>query len=269
MTQQTLNVAHPPFVTRGAFGAPGKEDTMGNRAVILVVDDDPTWVEVVRLALEAAEFIVSSANDGFEALCVLQNETVDLILADVAMPGMNGYQLLRQVSQEPAWAHIPFIFLSSRDLDSDIRYGKELGVDDYLTKPVQYEDLLAAVRGKLTRAQRRTQASVAPSSADTLLRLGRLKLDPLGHRTWVDERLVHLSAREFRLLEYLARRSRQIIAPQELVQVTHDLTTDPADASNLLRPLVRSLRRKLGFEAGQTGCIENVRGVGYRILPLP
>lgn len=268
MAQQTLTPARALAVSRGVFGVADNDKTMTDRAVILVVDDDPAWVEAVRLALEAAEFTVSGAGDGFEALCVLQNQAVDLILADVAMPGMNGYQLLRQVSQEPAWAHIPFIFLSSRDLDSDVRYGKELGVDDYLTKPVRYEDLLAAVRGKLMRARRRAQTPVAASPDDPLLHLGRLALDPSGHRAWVDGQTVNLSAREFKLLEYLSRRSRQVIRPQELVQVTHDLTTDPADASNLLRPLVRSLRRKLGFRAGEMGCIENVRGVGYRLLPL-
>ena len=116
------------------------------------------------------------------------------------------------------------------------------------------------------RSQARTPASPVVESLP--LRLGRLSLDPLGHRTWVDGQIVRLSAREFKMLEYLARHGRQGISPQELVRVTHSLTTDPVDAGDLLRPLVRSLRRKLGVKAGQPGCIENVRGVGYRLLPL-
>ena len=270
VTKQAVALAQPRDVQPESFGAQSDNKTLPDKTVILVVDDDPMWVEAMRLALESAEFTIIAAGDGFEALYRLQSQPVDLILADVTMPGMNGYQLLRQVGQEPAWSDIPFIFLSSRDLDSDIRYGKELGVDDYLTKPVQYEDLLAAVRGKLMRARQRSQARTpaSPVVESLPLRLGRLSLDPLGHRTWVDGQIVRLSAREFKMLEYLARHGRQVISPQELVRVTHSLTTDPVDAGDLLRPLVRSLRRKLGVKAGQPGCIENVRGVGYRLLPL-
>jgi DNA-binding response OmpR family regulator len=236
---------------------------------ILVVDDQPDLLDSLALTLEAAGYEAMTANDGLEALSLLQAHTVDLILADIAMPQMNGYQLYERVRANPLWTTIPFLFLTARTLDSDIRYGKELGVDDYLTKPIQPEDLLAVVRGKLRRAQQitqpTTQAAPQASNDSSTLIVGELQIDPGQHRVWNNGQPVKLSAREFTLLEYLARRVNRLVSLQELIRVTHDLDTDHAEAGSLLRPLVRSLRRKLGYETGEMGCIENVRGIGYRL----
>lgn len=243
-------------------------------ATILVVDDQPEIVENLALILESEGFYVLTAGDGLQALAAMQSQPVDLIVADIAMPRMNGYQLYERVRENPRWVVVPFLFLTARAMDSDIRYGKELGVDDYLTKPIQPEDLLAAVQGRLRRARQLGQitapATTAPQPAAPAagpLQLGRLRLDTRQHRVWLDEELVKLSAREFVLLEYLARRAQQVVTPEELIQATHELQTDALEAGVLLRPLVRSLRRKLGYRAGEAGCIENVRGVGYRFTP--
>lgn len=227
-------------------------------ASILIVDDEPDLLENVGLALEAEGYRVLTADDGDEAIAVLQSQVVDLILADIAMPRLNGYQLYERVCENPQWVAIPFLFLSARTLDSDVRYGKELGVDDYLSKPIRAEDLLAAVRGKLRRAQQLAQASAQ-------LTVGQLHIDSGQHRVWLDGREVSLSAKEFTLLECLAQRANQVVPSPELVQVTHGLDTDHAEAGAILRPLIRSLRRRLGYPAGEMGCIENLRGVGYRL----
>lgn len=238
---------------------------------ILVVDDELHLREGIRLTLEEAGYRVLVANDGVEALAVLQSQPVDLILADVAMPRMNGYQLYQRVRENLEWMVIPFIFLTARAMDSDIRYGKELGADDYLTKPFEPEDLFAAVRGKLRRAQQLAQqpARLAASSAlgPRALVVGKLRVDPGQHRAWLNGEPIRLSAREFTLLEHLARLAGQVVSPQELIRTTHGLNTDYVEAGSLLRPLIRSLRRKLGYAVGEMGCIENVRGVGYRLVP--
>jgi len=246
---------------------------MDIQATILIVDDQPEILENLALVLELEGYGVLTAGDGVEALAAIETRRVDLILADIAMPRMNGYQLYERVRENPQWVAIPFLFLSARAMDSDIRYGKELGVDDYLTKPIQPEDLLAAVQGRLKRAQQlahlapQPQPSVSPALGLSVLALGRLSVDPGQHRVWMDNDPVQLSAREFILLEYLARHPNQVVSPQELIQATHELDTDRVEAGALLRPLIRSLRRKLGYDVGEAGCIENVRGVGYRLIP--
>jgi len=245
---------------------------MENNAVILLVEDHKVMRENLRLTLFTAGYQVLTASDGFEALEILQESPVDLILADIAMPRMNGYKLYERIRANPRWVTVPFIFLTARAMDSDIRFGKALGVDDYLTKPVEPEDLLAVVQGKLRRAQQLAQSQVGstPNGRDSAIptMVGSLRIAPGQHRAWVKGDEIVLSAREFKLLEYLVLRVNQVVSPQELVETTHGFQTSPVDAGNLLRPLIRSLRRKLGYPVGVMGCIENVRGVGYRLVPL-
>ncbi len=239
-------------------------------ASILVVDDQPDLLENISLTLETAGYQALAAADGIEALEILQSHSVDLILADIAMPRMNGYQLYERVRHNRQWVTIPFLFLTARALDSDIRYGKQLGVDDYLTKPIQPEDLLAAIEGKLRRTQQLAQATLVDSPSTLGKRavsVGQLQIDPGQHRAWLNGEPIQLSAREFTLLEYLARQAGQVVPPQELIRATHGLDADAVEAGALLRPLVRSLRRKMGYPVNVMGCIENVRGVGYRLIP--
>jgi DNA-binding response OmpR family regulator len=238
-------------------------------ATILVVDDQPGLLANIQLTMEVAGYRAFTARDGVDALTVLESQPVDLILADIAMPRMNGYQLFERVQKNPEWMTIPFIFLTARAMDSDIRYGKQLGVDDYLTKPVEPEDLLATVQGKLRRAQqlgRLVPRLAGQGSKGRVLMIGHLRLDSDQHRVWLGEREIELSAREFALIEYLAQRAGEVLLHQELVRVTHSLDTDHMRASALLRPLVFSLRRKLGNRVARKSCIENVRGVGYRLV---
>lgn len=244
---------------------------MDTSPTILIVDDHAELLANLAMTLEAAGYTAQTAPDGLKALEILKAQRVDLILADIAMPHLNGYQLFERVRQNPDWVMIPFLFLTARALDSDIRYGKELGADDYLTKPIQPEDLLAAVRGRLRRARELTQAAPAPASratpTDGTLTIGGLQIDPNQYQTTLDGQPIKLSAREFKLLLSLARRAGDVLSPQELIRVTHDLDTDAIEAGALLRPLIRSLRRKLGCDVGESGIIENIRGVGYRLVP--
>ena len=238
---------------------------MHTNPTILLVDDQPDLLYNLSLTLTTHGYDVLTADNGLAAFDLLQNHTVALVIADIAMPGLNGYQLLERVRANPAWTAMQFVFLTARTMDSDIRYGKSLGVDDYLTKPIQPEDLLATVQGKLQRAQQ-----LQPSAANSLAqkKLGRLEINIKQHQIFVDGAEVKLSAREFSLLAYLAQHANEVVAPADLIKVTHNLDTDDSEAGTLLRPLVRSIRRKLGYEVGEMGCIENVRSTGYRLTPL-
>ena len=118
---------------------------------ILLVEDEEVIRESVAEILELNGFLVQTASDGLQALSLLENEIPDLILADIMMPQMNGYQLYQRVRSNPAWVWIPFIFLSAKGAGEDVRFGKELGADDYLRKPIDAEDLISAVIGRLRR----------------------------------------------------------------------------------------------------------------------
>ncbi len=243
---------------------------MNTLASILAVDDEPDLLDNISLALEAENYQVLTANDGVEALSVLKAHPIDLILADIAMPDMNGYQLYERVRENPEWITIPFIFLTARTMDSDIRYGKELGVDDYLAKPIRAADLIAVVRGKLRRAQGLaesvTHLTPSPNVKTGILNVGQLRIDSKQYRVELNEQELNLSVKEFILLEHLAQQDGSVISPQQLVQITHEFETNHIEAGNLLRPLILSLRRKLDIPTGQAGSIENVRGVGYRLV---
>jgi len=246
---------------------------MSSNLPILIVDDQLQLLKSIKMTLEMYGYDVVTANDGLKGLNTLQSTRVGLILTDIAMPRMNGYQFFERVRDNPEWLDIPFIFLTARSLDSDIRFGKEMGVDDYLIKPIEPEDLLAVVRGKLKRAeqlrQHRQSAQIKSASPPpAVLKAGALQIDTNQHRAWVGEEKLNLSAKEFKLLTYLTQNIEKVVSPPQLVRVTHEFETDYIEASNLLRPLIRSLRRKLGFAVGEMGCIENVRGVGYRLVPI-
>jgi len=243
---------------------------MENQATILVVDDHEAIQVYTEQVLNEAGYRVLIANDGNEALGILAAHPVNLILADINMPRMNGYQLYDKVVNDPRWVAIPFIFLTGRTMDSDIRYGKELGVDDYITKPFYPDDLIAIVRGRLRRVEK--LAACAHSNGvkgmpdSSVLTVGALTINLDRHTVEYTGKPVSLSAREFTLLATLAKHAGCVVSPEELVYATHGLHTDCQDASSLLRPMIRSLRRKLGYRAGEMGCINNVRGVGYQLI---
>jgi CheY-like chemotaxis protein len=121
-----------------------------NSPCILLVDDQPDLLNNLSLALEVAGYKPVTACNGIEAISILQTQPVDLILSDIEMPHMNGYQLYQQVRQNPAWNDIPFLFLSIHTLDTSIKLGADLTPSDYLTKPIRLTNLLNVVRNKLT-----------------------------------------------------------------------------------------------------------------------
>jgi DNA-binding NarL/FixJ family response regulator len=135
-----------------------------DQALILVVDDEKNIRDSIGDILTLQGFEAITAKDGLEALSVLKRRKPDLIVADIMMPRMNGYQLFQRIRDFDAWDYIPFLFLSAKGEDVDIRFGKEMGADDYLRKPIDAEDLLAAIRGKLRRYEQLKQTASDISS---------------------------------------------------------------------------------------------------------
>ena len=126
-------------------------------AFILVVDDQPQFLGGIQMTLELAGYRVYTAGTGIEALAVLQTQPIDLILTDIGMPHLDGYQLCDRVRADRRWSAIPLLILTARGAEDDIRYAKSLGVDDYLVKPIEPEDLLAAVYDWLRAGASRSQ----------------------------------------------------------------------------------------------------------------
>lgn len=157
-------------------------------ATILIVDDYPTILDALTVALEPRGHQVLTAGDGVSALSLLDQNPVDLILTDVAMPRLNGLDLYRQVktSVRPELVLTPVILLSARSLDSDIRFAKAFGVDDYLTKPLNVDDVLAVVEGKLLAVKRLrhlfSRQAGGPGSVTLLINQNQLRLDFRQHR---------------------------------------------------------------------------------------
>lgn len=243
---------------------------------ILVVDDEPAALTMLELILQRHGYRPLPARDGSEAIDLLQAHRIDLILADVAMPGLNGYQLCQLVksSTEPNLALIPFIFISARSLASDIRYGKSLGADDYLTKPFDVEDLLAVIKGKLRAAellhQTFNQSLFDEPTAAITLTLGdrQLRLDHGRRQAWLDGQELILTRKEMRLLEFLARRPGWVISDVELVKATHGLerVNKQQARSKSVRAIISYLRRKLADPLDGAVCIQTVRGRGYMLV---
>lgn len=238
---------------------------------ILVVDDEPVMAQAIITTLQGSlDCDIHKVHNGQKALDLLEQVSVDLIISDIAMPNLNGYQLLERVRANPKWVNIPFLFLSGRNFPTDIRYGKELGVDDYLTKPISPDDLIASVRGKLRRAEQLKNLLASSSTAQplqNLLTIGNLEIDRLHYTVQLHGEAIFLSPMEFALLTQLAEKATIPVSAADLVRKTHELDTDSIEASNLIRPLIRSLRRKLGYSVGDMGCIQTVRGIGYRLNP--
>ncbi|GAB4481121.1 MAG: response regulator [Anaerolineae bacterium] len=237
-------------------------------STILLVDDDPVFLAGLAEFLAAEGYGVITARDGAEALAVLRSNPVDLILADVAMPRMNGYQLFRSVRAKPYGQALPFVFISSRSLDSDIQFGLEIGAHAYVTKPVDYDELIAKLDTALGDggARRRAQLRVVPGGGAECWALGRLVIFPDRYQAYLDGRRLSLSAREFKLLRCLAKSPNEAVSLQDIIKQTHDTEMTEPQAGRVIRPLVRSLRRKMGFQPGEIGCIKNVRAFGYILI---
>ena len=131
---------------------------MNNQPNLLLVDDDKTLSELLTTQLRKQGYSVFAASTGKDALEILGKNDIDVVLADISMPEMNGYQLFQAMLEKPEWAIIPFVLITARGFDSDVRYGKELGVDDYLVKPFTVADLVATIQGRMKRLQILSQA---------------------------------------------------------------------------------------------------------------
>ena len=222
---------------------------------ILVVDDDPPSVKMTAFLLREEGYEVMAADNGSDALALIEREDPDLILLDVMMPGLDGFETLREIRSRYA---IPVIFLSAKGETSDRVAGLELGADDYLAKPFEPSELLARVKAVL----RRTEAYALGEPSDRIA-TGGIHLDPLTNRAELpDGRVVELTPIETRLLHTLMRNAGRVLTHDQLLNSVWG--TNYGGYPNQIAVYVRRLRTKIEENPDDPQHLVTVRGVGYR-----
>lgn len=222
---------------------------------ILIVEDEPAIAAAVRRILEDDGHAVDAASDGLAGLEWAGAYPYDAIVLDVILPGLDGFAVCARLRARGD--RTPVLMLTARDAVEDRVVGLDAGADDYLGKPFAAIELLARLRALGRRGG---------GDATPLLRIGGLEIDPAGHLVRRDGLEIHLTAKEFALLEFLARHPGQIFTQERLIDAVWD--ADFAAESNIVEVYIRSLRRKL--DGGRrSGLIETVRGAGYRLRPGP
>ncbi len=226
---------------------------------VLVVDDEPTIVEVVSRYLERAGYRTCSAYAGPEAVSVAQSRRPDLIVLDVMLPGFDGLEVMRRLSEgvDPAHPATPVILLTARGEESDRIVGLRRGADDYVVKPFSPAEIVARVDAVLRRATPSADDELAPPIVS-----GGLRIDPVARTVERDGREVALTAREFELLWHLANSPGRVFTREQLMEsVWH---ADVFGDTSTVTVHVRRLRAKLEPDAANPRYIETARGVGYR-----
>ena len=216
---------------------------------ILVIEDEPRILDFLRLGLEAEGFVVDAAEDGAVGLRLALDGSYELVILDLLLPRVDGLSLLADLRQ--ARADLPVLILTARsDLPTKLR-GFDLGASDYLAKPFSFDELVARVSVHLRRGGDSTDGS--------RLRAGALLLDLARRQAQVEDRVVDLSDREFRLLYHLVSHPGEVVSRERLLSEVWGYSFDPG--SNVVDVCVRRLRKKLG--CAET--IETVRNAGYRV----
>jgi two-component system, OmpR family, response regulator len=218
---------------------------------LLVVDDAPDIATLLKLAFQIDGYAVDTALCGADALELAAIHDYDIMILDLNLPDMDGIDVCRQLRTENP--RLLMIMLTARTAKDAIIAGLDAGADDYLTKPFDYEELVARVRALLRRDMRVRLPIVV---------CGDLKLDPAAARVWQAGCRVALARKQFRILEYLMRRRGEIVSQEDLLEHVWNAEANPF--TNTVRVHINALRRALGDNAAHPRYIETVVGVGYR-----
>ncbi|MDE3206708.1 MAG: response regulator transcription factor [Acidobacteriota bacterium] len=225
---------------------------------VLVVDDEEHITELVAMALGYNGFDTDRVESGRKALDSIDRQRPDLVVLDVMLPDLDGFEVARRIrSAEGAGAHVPIIFLTARDTTADKVEGLRIGSDDYVTKPFSIEELVERVRAVLRR-------SGADGSGGGRLSFADLELDEDSRDVWRNGRLVDLTPTEYKLLHYLLVNAKRVLTREQILEHVWEYTF--AGNASVLETYISYLRHKI--DDGEQPLIHTVRGVGYA-LRLP
>lgn len=220
---------------------------------VLIIDDEPELVRLLDYNLTKADYVVLSARDGEKGLSVARQHAPDVIVLDVMMPGLDGWEVCKRLRQEPATARIPILMLTAKAEEADRVLGLELGADDYMAKPFGVRELVARVKALLRRAE-------ASAESAEVVKAGKIVVDAGRRQVTADGKVVALTATEFMILKALADRRGRVLSRDALISMSRG--EDAAVVDRTVDVHIASLRRKLGRHGDM---IETVRGVGYRL----
>jgi two-component system KDP operon response regulator KdpE len=226
----------------------------GTPVRVLVVDDEPQILRLVRAGLRGHGYDVQTAVDGEDALDQIALHPPDIVILDLIMPGKSGFDVVQEVR---TWSTVPIIVLSARGEERDKVTALDLGADDYLTKPFGMNELLARIRVAL----RHRPEAVA---ADPVVRAGEVTIDLARRTVMRGAEVVHLTPTEWQLLAELARNAGKVLTQRMLLQ--HVWGPDYAEEAQYLRVYVNQLRRKLETDPAHPRIIITEPGVGYRFI---
>jgi two-component system OmpR family response regulator len=218
---------------------------------VLVVEDELKMASLIRRGLVEEGHATDVTPSGEDAVWMAEAHPYDVVVLDVMLPGLSGFETCRRLRNAGVWT--PVLMLTARDAVDDRVAGLDAGADDYLTKPFSFAELLARLRALARRGGVERPAQLA---------VGDLVLDPATRRAWRGDTEIHLSPKEFALLEAFMRRPGQVLSRLQLLEHAWDFAYE--NRSNVVDVYVRYLREKIDRSFG-TDSIETVRGVGYRL----
>jgi len=222
---------------------------------VLVLDDEPEIVRLVRDYLERGGFEVLTADNGADALRIARQHHPDLVILDLNLPGLDGLDVARSLRRD---GDVPIIMLTARTEEADRVAGLELGADDYVTKPFSPREIVARVRAVLRRAE-------AARSGDSVIRVGdAITLDVPRMATTVDGKTVELTPTEFQLLTHMARQPGRVFTRAQLLDAVHGVAVESYERA--IDAHVKNIRRKIESDPRAPRHLQTVFGVGYRLV---
>ncbi|MEH7238571.1 response regulator transcription factor [Bacillus sp. JJ1562] len=227
---------------------------------ILIVDDQPEIVELLSLYLEKENYRILEAFDGQEALLIIQNENIDLMLVDLMMPNINGYQLIKRVRQD---LHIPIIIISAKNDDNEKILGLGLGADDFIPKPFNPLEVIARVQAQLRRSYSYKQES--PTKSESLqIKVGDIVLDESSFSVIKGDDIITLTKIEYRILELLMSSPGRVYTKQQIFERAWNDYYMGGEEDNTINVHISKLREKLEENPKKPNYIKTIRGLGYK-----
>lgn len=235
----------------------------GGMPNVLIIDDDREMVELLSRSLVQEGFVLGAAHSGEDGIEQAQKAVADLILLDVMLPGINGFEVLRRLRRH---SDVPVIMLTARGEEVDRVVGLEIGADDYLAKPFSVRELVARINAILRRAGKIRESSTKPESERRELHCGSVRMDLLTRIVRCEDQMIALTTGEFDLLRILMESAGTPVRREDLCQSVLDREYSMYDRG--IDNLVSALRRKLGATRDGLERIKSVRNVGYVYVDL-